>query len=238
MPIINNGSSSAIGGSVVLRQQPYLTGSLYGSPYYTDFAERFATLLLPTFLRSPFMVALVGVLLTPMATLNMQFFRFRDNSRFRAMHNTQVCSLKAALKALIKQQTDSLATSMLAGGSRFVAVEIGNAGSEYPLLEVYTIASIEAQTVAEAAVVDVPNINEPTADEEVLLYPIRLISEEDTTFVVRVFMSDRSKFEALYPQLVAWVNLYRLPGRSFEIIYDPTLASADEPTSPIGGLLA
>ena len=67
--------------------------------FNVDF-RKLATLLTPTFLRKPVMLALLSVLMQPLITLYKLFCKTRTQNIYNLTHNGQVCRLKDALNAL------------------------------------------------------------------------------------------------------------------------------------------
>lgn len=64
--------------------------------YNVDF-RKLGVLLLPTFLRSPSMIAIVNVFTSYLETLNYDFRINRRGNIERAIHNSQVCYLRKIL---------------------------------------------------------------------------------------------------------------------------------------------
>ncbi len=59
--------------------------------------KRLLVLLLPTFLRKPFVFGLLRAAIVPLETLHKRFSTNRQANNYRLSHNGQVCYLQAAL---------------------------------------------------------------------------------------------------------------------------------------------
>lgn len=157
----------------------------------------FTTILLPTFLRGARMVAWLKCLVSPIQLLHQYFLEFRLDAIYKVEHTPQVYSMELVLN----EEFDPVEKRIyITDGEYFEQLYLFSPQEQQPI---YVFEQSESQPVYVYA----QNDPEATSVDFNVVLPLTF----QNAFLVGT--NERNKLEAL-------INFYRLPDKTYKIIFE------------------